>query len=410
MYGRSVDLLIISATENVDENENEDEDDMPFIQLDTGEEFFSNIIDLNEDQNFEINPLDEFQDEYDEFSKEDEYNEINESEKRNSNNIESNDASKCDADEYETEALPPQRRCLSHLLNLVGSDFEDILTGRPKEALVHSLNKLQALWMFPRKSSQAKTLCKEILGGSLRIPCVTRWNSKYDAVEKVFSFGIDKVNAYIEALKMNVKTSEHLLKLEKEDWIMLSIYLKIMKPIAVSLDRLQGEKDCNQGFILPTLFTMKHELTELEGGNIMRACRDAMLAAVEKRFESYFKISYSNSELLLAAASNPRFKIDFIESDLDCDMVRRIMISECKDLELDTTTLESSNENDNASVSTDFFISFSNKRGTRRKSHEILMEEEIDRFLNVLCCLNITKSNLFRNKIKLAKTLIKFIL
>lgn len=380
MYGRSADLLV-TPTENFDENEVSDdiadENDMPFIASEAGEEFFSNIIDLNDDQLFEINPFDEFQDDLDEFSKEVEYNEISEPVIRNSN-IELNDES--NNDEYETEALPSQRRCMSHLLNLVGTDFEEILTGRPKEALVHALSKLQAVWMFPRKSSQAKTLCKEVLGGLLRIPCVTRWNSKYDAVEKVFSFGIDKINVYIEALKKNVKTSEHLVKLEKEDWIMFGIYLKVMKPIAVSLDRLQGEKDCSQAFILPTLFTMKHELTELEGGNIMKACRDAMLAAVEKRFKSYFRINYSNFELLLAAASNPRFKFDFIESDLDCDTVRRIMISECKDLEVDSCSLESVDDNDNGTPSTDFFISFSNKRGTRRKSTEIMIEEEIDRY------------------------------
>lgn len=383
IFGRGVDLLVTPATDNsvgLDDDNDDDVDDMPFIQSEAGDEFFSNIIDLNGDQNFEMNQLDEFQDNLDEFSNEEGYNEIDNYENGNCEIIEPNNASNNDADEYETEALPAQRRCLSHLLNLIGSDFEEMLTGRPKEAFVHALSKLQAVWMFPRKSSKAKSICKEVLGSLLRIPCITRWNSKFDAVEKVFSFGIEKINAYIEKLKVNLKNSEHLNKLEKEDWIMLGIYIKVMKPIAVSLDRLQGEKDCGQGFILPTLFTMKHELTQLDGGNIMKACRDAMLAAVDKRFKHYFKICHSNSELLLAAASNPRFKFDFIESDSDCDMIMRMMILDCKSLEEEPQLSEITNEDENNSIPNDFFISFSNRRGTRRKSAEIMIEDEINRY------------------------------
>lgn len=102
---------------------------------------------------------------------------------------------------------------------------------------------------------------------------------------------MEKINAYIEALQINVKSSDHLTKLDKEDWVMINIYVKIMKPVAVSLDRLQGEKDCGQGFALPTLFAMRHHLTILDGGSILKACRDTMIEAITKRFHLYRSLS-----------------------------------------------------------------------------------------------------------------------
>lgn len=86
----------------------------------------------------------------------------------------SKDVPNSEPDEYESEPLPPQRRCLSHLLNLIGKDFEDALTGKPKACLMLSFNKLQAIWVFPRKSSQAKSFCSQIIGCALPIPCATR--------------------------------------------------------------------------------------------------------------------------------------------------------------------------------------------------------------------------------------------
>lgn len=103
----------------------------------------------------------------------------------------------------------------------------------------------------------------------------------------------------IETLKEKRKRAEHLRTLTNEDWVMVSIYHKVMSPVV--LDRLQGEKDCSQGYILPTLFSMRHRLQILDGGNILRTCRDTMLKVVIRRFEMFFKINEMNRELVLAS-------------------------------------------------------------------------------------------------------------
>lgn len=104
---------------------------------------------------------------------------------------------------------------------------------------------------------------------------------------------------FIETLKEKRKRAEHLRTLTNEDWVMVSIYHKVMSPVA--LDRLQGEKDCSQGYILPTLFSMRHRLQILDGGNILRTCRDTMLKVVIRRFEMFFKVNEINRELVLAS-------------------------------------------------------------------------------------------------------------
>lgn len=289
LYGKGADTLVEPIINEPAENSDEEE----FTITDPNDEelLFSNVIDLESEEM--INPNE------DEF----EYNELL---VENSELMPANEEV-IRSDVYDSKPLPRQRRCLSHSLNLLGTDFENNISARTKSSWIKTQSKLQSLWVFPRKSSQAKSYCKEILNCMLRVPCATRWNSKFDAVSKVLDLGFEKINLYIDTLLKNMKSAAHLSKLEKDDWVMMNLYVKVMKPIAISLDRLQAEKDSSQGFILPTLLTMKHHLLQLEGGIVLRSMRDVMLNAIDKRFGAYFQIGNSNKELVLASVSNSRF-------------------------------------------------------------------------------------------------------
>lgn len=80
--------------------------------------------------------------------------------------------------------LPPQRRCASHLLNLISKDFEKHLNSQAKTAYTNTFNSLHSLNLIIRNSSYAKTICKETLGVILKFPCDTRWNSKFDCIKQ----------------------------------------------------------------------------------------------------------------------------------------------------------------------------------------------------------------------------------
>lgn len=107
--------------------------------------------------------------------------------------------------------LPAQRRCVSHLLNLVSKDFDKNLTGIPKTILCAALEKLHTIWMLTHQSSMAKNLCKSILGKVLNIPCETRWNSKYDAIKTCLEPKTkENFNKLIEKLQTNIRSVRHL--------------------------------------------------------------------------------------------------------------------------------------------------------------------------------------------------------
>lgn len=167
--------------------------------------------------------------------------------------------------------LPPQRRCFSHLLNLTSQDFEKDLPEIPQRAFKQTYNRLNALWHTTNRSSFAKIICQNELGCLLKIPCETRWNSKFDSIKKVFDIcksdmnpERNKINILIRRLKTELKSANHLMLLEPSDFLVMENYVKVMQPIACALDTLQGEYNCSQGIILPVISSMKHRISSLE--------------------------------------------------------------------------------------------------------------------------------------------------
>lgn len=157
--------------------------------------------------------------------------------------------------------LPPQQRCVSHVLNLLSHDFDKRLTDRAKKILCAAIVKLNSLWVLTHRSSRAKSMCKDILGKCSKVPVITRWNSKYDAVRICVDPDTQpKINTLIEACS---SMSRNLEKLTDDDFYVLTQYVKVLDPVAKSLDKLQGQHNCSQGFIIPVLFSMKHRLNAL---------------------------------------------------------------------------------------------------------------------------------------------------
>lgn len=219
-------------------------ENLSFMQNSDGELLFSNILTLEEDnlysllsdsQLVESTSSDPEQNDEDEASF---FRDMSQQDTTQQNN------------QSRVIDLPPQRRCLSHLLNLISSDFEKSSQSFARSALIASVNKLHSLWIFTHRSSHAKTICLEVLGRSLYVPCETRWNSKYDAIELACSDDIKpNLNKLIERLRSSLNGASHLQVLSNNDWAFLKEYLNVMKPVARSLDRLQSEKNGAQGYV-----------------------------------------------------------------------------------------------------------------------------------------------------------------
>lgn len=379
LYGKSdpltesIDIEELEAEQDDTIDDVNDQNEMPFMQNEQGELLVSNILTFGDtDENSDID------DEHEYF--EGMGNELN---------VEQNDILQDlifeSNDNHVTERrkeieLPAQRRCISHLLNLVSSDFEKALTSTAKTALISAFNKLHALWVFTHRSSNANSICKTVLGCKLKVPCVTRWNSKFDAVSLALRADIQpKINILIERIVTEIPKATNIRKLLPTDFAILQEYIKVMKPVAASLDRLQGDKTMSQGFITPTLRSMKHHISSVQGGTLLELFKGALLGVIEKRFERHMEISERNQELILAASSNPIFKINFAPP-LDQLRVREMFKQECKRLsnenEIETNI---GNEVDNSNED-DFFLSYARSSSARRFSIDNTIDAEVDRF------------------------------
>lgn len=284
--------------------------------------------------------------------------------------------------------MPPQRRCVSHLLNLISSDFEKkFLPENARKVHCHTLSKLHTLWTLIHCSSLAKTICKKILDVILISPNDTRWNAWFDAVRMCNNPNIKPLlNKLIEKLKSELQctTAKNLSLLTSHDFIVIEEYCKVFEPIAISLDIMQKENNASQGYIMPVLISMRHRVAQIDTSiTLARDFKKAMLGAIDKRFSQYFVFAESNKDLLLAAVSFPRIKINFIKEDDDIIVAKSLLIAECKHLASDAfdngriemTLVNESRKED------DFLITYLSNQDNRRNSIDCEIESEVSRFL-----------------------------
>ena len=93
----------------------------------------------------------------------------------------------------------------------------------------------------------------DYLGCSLKRPTETRWNSFHDSLKQICALK-DKLSNISLHLIMQLIT----LRVQNFDYI--EEYLEVSKPLARSIDELQAEKKCHNGYLLPTLISIRSEV------------------------------------------------------------------------------------------------------------------------------------------------------
>lgn len=116
------------------------------------------------------------------------------------------------------------------------------------------------------------------------------------------------------------------LKMFKDvEIVYLKEYVAIFKPLAVALDRLQGNNSY-YGQSLPTLFTLKRKLEDLELSNF-RYCEPLLRSiktSLQARFSNHFALSSEVNEAIIAASTHPFFKLRWLTVDNNEDTKKRI--------------------------------------------------------------------------------------
>lgn len=382
--GKCNDMLVenISCSQNYDDDNCDEIDDMnengelrvegslPYMQNDDGELYYSNVL------NFENNDSEE------NLTRSDSNEDFENGEFDLFQDLVSSNQCEKSADKPRIE-LPPQRRCMSHLLNLISADFDEALPSIVKSAFIAAYNKLHALWTFTHRSSHARIICKQILECLLLVPCETRWNSKYYAIEKTCRNNVKpKINELIKKILNEIKGASHLQVLSTNDWAVLNEYLKVMGPIAQALNRLQSEKNGSQGMIMPILLSMRYHITSLGGSNLLNSFRKVMLDVIQNRFNNYFEFNVLNCELVIASVTSPIFKTNFIQYDSDERRAREMFREECCKVLREKYSEKNDDENDTLAQTDSFFVDFTHRNRSRRNSIENDVESEMSRYLN----------------------------
>lgn len=160
-----------------------------------------------------------------------------------------------------------------------------------------------------------------------------------------------------------------------------------MKPIAVSLDKLQGDKNVSVGSVLPCLHYIKNALggcelkTKMSTNHKIQAIGNDMArslkTAFEKRFYPLLTIDDKNRELVLAAVSHPVYKLKWIIVERDLANAKRLFEGEIKNME--SAPIE--NLIEDSDIEDDEFISSHVLSSTRRASNDSRWANEAFNFV-----------------------------
>lgn len=163
-----------------------------------------------------------------------------------------------------------------------------------------------------------------------------------------------------------------------------------MGPICCALDVLQGDKEVELGYLLPTLSILNQRLTELQqrSQNPLALC-GPLVTALKTGINNRFEQLLIKPDAQLAAVVNPRFKLDWVPVDavkmaLIEQLKRRVRaLNQASNTADQTTSSPVTSDSDTASNISDFFaqISAARKQRIRLETTGDDAGAEADRYL-----------------------------
>lgn len=257
-------------------------------------------------------------------------------------------------DEEVAITLPHHETCCSHTLNLLATvDADKVSNSTYKRLYRAALGKCTAIWNAVHRSSKAADAVKQVTEKVIITPGATRWNSQYDAMRRLLQVGVNlvKLNELCQAV--------HTPEFTKAEYECLNEYVSVMQPIAISLDKLQGEKEAFYGHIMPTLHMLMQKLTAMQN-KILVHCQPlvtALLDGMQRRFDKELTFSGSVSNKIVAAISHPYFKMRWVPDDKK-DSCRELFIQTVRTCSLTYSTTDNAETNEHVGVEVDDFFDY----------------------------------------------------
>lgn len=110
-------------------------------------------------------------------------------------------------------------------------------------------------------------------------------------------------------------------KFTDNDFLFLEEYCTVMKPLAETLNFLQGDQNTYYGYLLPSIVSMHTKLEKIRSAGsikILSKPLDYMLESVQRRFSGLFTLK--SKQAVIAAVTNPRFKMRWFNATKDANI------------------------------------------------------------------------------------------
>ena len=120
----------------------------------------------------------------------------------------------------------------------------------------------KSLWNKLSRSVPSADETKKILGKNLIIPNETRWNAEFDALEDLQNHKT-KLNEVMDELSLPRFSPEH--------FTFLTEYIQVTKPLAITIDILQGNS-ASLGFVLPSIVKLQKHFKSIISENSLKYC------------------------------------------------------------------------------------------------------------------------------------------
>ena len=256
---------------------------------------------------------------------------------------------------------------------LATTDFFNALKGSTASRIHYSaFGKCTALWNASRRPKSSEII-HDALGCSLTYPCPTRWTSLYDATIQLSKY---KTKLNDLNLKLNLCVFKEIELEYMEEFCIL------MKSIATALDYLQKETDCFYGQLLPTLFSLKQRLQNLQEQNLRHTgfILSTLLTSLHKRFAKFFELSPEANEAIIASCFHPLFKLKWLPESLESERKRihNLCINSMETMKTSMSEQAGTTSGSTSDTDEDFFIFSCPKTEKQQSQHQL----EFASFLN----------------------------
>uniref|UniRef100_A0A6P7G931 Uncharacterized protein LOC114339278 n=1 Tax=Diabrotica virgifera virgifera TaxID=50390 RepID=A0A6P7G931_DIAVI len=208
--------------------------------------------------------------------------------------------------------LPKHMRCATHTLNLIATtDYKNTVTKIPaiRAREKNAFSKCVQLWKKSNKPKSNEIIIK-LLGNTLSSPGAT-------------GYGTPLLMPFRRFLKQ--KKNFQLCNKKETELLYLEEYCLVMKPLASTLDLLQGEDNVSFGYLLPSLISLINKYEKLlaqtklkyGGEHLAKMC----IKSLNTRFANILNLEWEDP--IIAAVLLPKFKLKWYNAVKNLKNYRR---------------------------------------------------------------------------------------